>query len=567
MPPEDEAPQLTPEAFKTLQTENRKLTRDLRVTKSFLDKITRTVDAKEALGRALTAAGEKQKAYTEMLLENCPDIIFLFDDNSKLVLCSSVFLNTCGIPNFDFIANKTYTDLLSPYMDSDMLARFRDAAATAQPEQNTMLTEWIDFAGAGERRCYSMSLTAIGGEKGARANLTAGVLVVITDTTDIMLEKQRSEAANNAKSDFLATMSHEIRTPMNAILGMSEMLSRDELTDTQTRYVADIRKSSQALLTIINDILDFSKIEAGKLTIIQSGYNLHQLLFNLESIFAMMFTSKQLSFSFKVDRSVPTWIYGDENRLRQILTNLLSNAMKYTNEGGAVFLVSLEGDALRFDVGDTGIGIREDDLQKLFKPFEQLDTLRNKNIVGTGLGLAISHHLAGLMNGNLSLESEYGKGSTFTLRIPYVPVTQATTETLDEAVEEFTAPNARVLVVDDIDINLAVAEAMLSAFDISPTLSMRGADAILQVAEQRFDIIFMDHMMPGMDGVETTAAIRKLGGWCATVPIIALTANAVNGAEEMFMKHKFNGFVPKPLELDMLNLCLRKWLPHDLIQL
>jgi len=557
------------EELKALALENKRLARELRTTKNVLDKITNTVEAKDAFGRAVSASGARQKAYTDILLDNCPDIIFLLDDRDQFVLCTSTLLRIGGIHNADMIMNKPYDEALAPYMDAVTLATLRDCIADARERGRLSITAYADFAQTGEPLCYTISFKSIAGEEAANAQITNGVLAVFTDMTDIMREKERAEAANMAKSDFLATMSHEIRTPMNAILGMSELLHResDMLTGTQAEYISHIRKSSRALLTIINDILDFSKIEAGKLDLITADYNLHQLLNNLQSIFAMMFADKSLYFNFEIADNLPVRFHGDENRLRQILTNLLSNAMKYTNAGGATLHAQLvAGETLRFDVRDTGMGIREEDTSKLFRPFEQLDTRRNKNIVGTGLGLAISHRLAQMMDGRMTLETEYGTGSTFTLHIPYVLPVSDVEDAPHEEIKDFAAPDARVLVVDDIQINLAVAEAMLGTFKIAPISAARGSDALLLAAQTPFDLIFMDHMMPEMDGIETTAALRKLNPHCAAVPIIALTANAIHGVEEMFLQNQFNGYLSKPMALDTLNACLRKWLPNELIE-
>jgi CheY-like chemotaxis protein len=352
---------------------------------------------------------------------------------------------------------------------------------------------------------------------------------------------------------------------MNAILGMSEMLSRSELAPGQRKYLNDIRKSSQALLAIINDILDFSKIEAGKMELVNTDYNLHVLLDNLHSIFSMLCRDKGLEMRYNRGDEVPDMVHGDENRLRQVLTNLLSNAMKYTKKGHVAFSVEIRGGLLRFEVSDTGMGIKEEDVGKLFKPFEQLDLRKNRNIVGTGLGLAISYNLCQLMGGTLMLSSVYGEGSVFSIELPCV-LSKGEVIEEDNEVNEFTAPEARVLVVDDIEINLSVAEALLSAFGIQPDLALRGADAVELAAENKYDLIFMDHMMPEMDGLETTARIRELGDWNGAVPIIALTANAINGVEEMFRMNSLNDFLPKPLDFTDLNLCLRKWLPDDIIQ-
>jgi CheY-like chemotaxis protein len=373
---------------------------------------------------------------------------------------------------------------------------------------------------------------------------------------------------------------------MNAILGLNELLSRSELDSTQSKYLKDIRKSAQSLLTIINDILDFSKIEAGKMNIVNGDYNLRSLLDNLRVMFEILFQEKKLEFHFHVDDALPGFAYGDENRLRQVLTNLISNAMKYTPQGRVQFSAWLSSDSalsadsppvrdepfgeappafLRFDVQDTGIGIRDEDAGKLFKPFEQLDTRKNRNVVGTGLGLAICFKLCQLMGGELWLKSEYGAGSVFSVAIPYIPASESVGDAASGAIVEFSARGAKVLVVDDIEINLELTAAMLDSFDIKADLAKSGEEALRLLQANAYDIIFMDHMMPGMDGIETTRRIRALKGPYAAIPIIALTANVVNGAESMFLENQFNGFLAKPIEFASLNLCLRKWLPPEKI--
>ncbi|MDR1247382.1 MAG: response regulator [Clostridiales Family XIII bacterium] len=524
------------------------------------------LEAKDTLGNVLSAANAKQRAYTDMLIESCPSIIVLLDDSSRLVFSTRTLLTATGMPNFDYIKDRSFEDIFSRYFKPESMAALKDAIESVSVYGETItFHDWVDFSGDDLPRYYAIELRSVG-SAGSAAGITAGVLAVMVDLTDFVREKQRAEAANNAKSEFLANMSHEIRTPMNAIIGMSEMLARSELKSTQKKYLDDIRKSSQSLLVIINDILDFSKIEAGKLEIVNANYSLRAMTDNLNSIFTLLCQNKNLDFVCFTDENVPASISGDENRLRQVLTNLLSNSVKYTKAGRVEFSVRMaEGNNLRFDVKDTGMGIREEDKNKLFKPFEQLDLRKNKNVVGTGLGLAISYNLCNLMGGKLSLESVYGKGSVFSAEIPCVAAEAAETDATDIAAVEFSAPGARVLVVDDIDVNLSVAEALLGTFEIEPTLAQSGETAIDFVNDNRYDLIFMDHMMPGMDGVETAHRIRALGGRNETVPIVALTANAISGVEEMFLKNRMDGFLPKPLDIALLNLCLRKWLPPDLI--
>ena len=550
-----------------LNAEVKKLSREVRMSKSFLDKVTRTSEAKDALSNALSAANARQRAYTDILLENCPSIIILLDDQGRFVLSTKALYAAIGTPNFDFIKNRCYEEVLADYFSEEDMKKLKKAVKdAASSNDGTYFDTWIDFSKTGRTQFYSIELRRVEFKENDPSKSKTGVLAVMVDLTDIMYEKQRAEVANNAKSNFLATMSHEIRTPMNAIVGMSSALSRAGLSPEHQKYVSDIQKASDALMSIINDILDFSKIEAGKMETVNVNYNLIGMLDNLHSMFSEMCRQKQLKIQFDISQNLPENVHGDENRVRQILTNLLSNALKYTPEGGIVFLAWLDDEKnLRFDVKDSGIGVHKDDMDKLFLPFEQMDTHKNRNVTGTGLGLAITYSLCRLMGGDIWAESTYGKGSTFSVQIPYIPAEETAYEAPDE-VSEFIAPDAKVLVVDDIEINLVVAEAMLDIFKITPDLAESGVEAVDLAKNKEYDLIFMDHMMPEMDGLEATRIIRDLGGYNSKVPIIALTANAIKGAEQMFLDNHLDGILPKPIDLIPLNLCLRKWLPKQIIK-
>ncbi|MCL2773345.1 MAG: ATP-binding protein [Oscillospiraceae bacterium] len=555
--------------IKNLTLENKKLSRELRMTNSFLEKVKLMVEAKETLGNLLTSANMIQRAYTDMLLDFCPNIIFLLDNDGKFVLCTKALINEIGVPNFDYIKNYTYKEIFSKFLSNDTCNRLSQAIEEViNTKQKVILNEYIDFGNKNSLRYYTIELTIVEGMRGGNIGITAGILAVFNDLTDFIIEKERAEAANRAKSDFLATMSHEIRTPMNAILGMTEIISRSELNGAQRKYLNDIKNSSNSLLTIINDILDFSKIEAGKMEILNGYYNLRELLENLYAMFMPLFKSKNLELYFSVSPNLPHVVYGDDARVRQVLTNILSNGLKYTQEGHVEFYAWVsEDNMLRVDIHDTGIGIRKEDLKKLFRPFEQLDIRKNKNVVGTGLGLAITNKLCELMNGNLWVESTYGVGSTFSVEIPCITGgEEKEIENKTEEIIDFSAEGAKVLVVDDIDINLSVAEAMLQIFGIDPDLALRGIDAVDLASKTKYDIIFMDQMMPEMDGFETSKLIRMLGPEYEKTPIIALTANVINNAEQMFLENGFDGFIGKPIEVDSLNLCLRKFLPPELIK-
>ena len=550
-----------------LEKEVIKLSRELRVANGFLDKVTKVVETKSTLEDILSATNVRQRAYIDILLDNIPSMVWLLDSGGRFVLSSKAFITEIGFPNFDYIKNKHYRDIIKPYVRPEKLAEL-DAAVAAATHEPILFSDWVDFAKNGVEKYYYIAVKRIDIERGdaSDANLKAGTLIILRDLTDFMREKQRAEAANSAKSDFLASMSHEIRTPMNAILGMSEVLLRSDVDDRQRKYLNDILHSSRSLLAIINDILDFSKIEAGKMELVETAYNLHVLLDNLASMFRLLLQNKSLSFHVNTANNVPEFVHGDEKHLRQLLINLLSNALKYT-QAGSVTLETWVSDAgkLRFDVIDTGIGIRMEDLSRLFTPFGQLDTRRNRNVVGTGLGLVISYNLCKMMGGHLWVNSEYGEGSSFSVSLPCVPANAASEETLVFN-EDFVAPAACVLVVDDLDVNLMVAEAMLGVFEVPADLAKSGKTAIARAKKKQYDIIFMDHMMPEMDGVEATEQLRRLGSWNKRVPIVALTANAISGTKEMFLDNQFDDFLSKPMDMASLGACLRRWLPQAKIE-
>lgn len=504
------------------------------------------------------------------------------------------------------------------------------------------------------------------------------------------LTNMELKKTSNMKSDFLANMSHEIRTPMNAVIGMAEMALREDLTPAAREYIGQIKSSGQTLLTIINDILDFSKIESGMMDISDVAYEPMSMINDVSNIIMTRIGSKDLELTVDVNPDLPSGLYGDNVRIKQVIVNLANNAVKFTKEGNVHVKVDFLQTAedrieLIVSITDTGSGIKESDMDKLFKSFQQLDSKRNRNIEGTGLGLAICRQLVTLMKGKIHVESVYGKGSTFSFAIPqkvtdmhcsveklpentvaagliqseYIAQELAvdmerlgvsyerleSEETLNkvresgagyffveqplftEAVQfflrlhpdicgvlltnyrtvrsydlpnlrvvkkplyilglanifngkednaafsmmeaedfDFVAPKAEILVVDDNAINLTVAKGLLNPLGMKIETALSGKDAVLMVTDKRYDIIFMDHMMPEMDGVETTRVIRRLLGDNGQVPIIALTANAVEGTAEMFISEGMNDFVTKPIEMRDMVFKLRKWLPQEKIE-
>ncbi|MCR4586131.1 MAG: response regulator [Lachnospiraceae bacterium] len=389
--------------------------------------------------------------------------------------------------------------------------------------------------------------------------------------------------ALEAKSNFLANMSHEIRTPMNAIYGMAELLGERDFNPEEKEYVATIKRSSENLLSIINEILDFSKVDSGKMEITEDPYNFNEMLQDVVTIIEFRMRGKNIVLRLEVDPKVPITLLGDETRVRQILINILNNAVKFTNQGSITLGIMWKDESMIYNtdrgrmiiyVQDTGIGISEENIKKLFTEFGQIDTKKNRNVEGTGLGLAICKRLVDAMSGEITVNSKLGVGSTFTVVLP-MKVCDATeshfefrhleNRSTNTYTPEITAPTAKVLIVDDNKVNLQVAAELLKLFGIEAQTVESGQDAIDRIAKktQRYDLIFMDHMMPFMDGVEATRQIRMLGGPAAKVPIIALTANAIKGVDRLFQEAGMNDYIPKPVRLEMLGAVLKKWLPKD----
>ena len=402
---------------------------------------------------------------------------------------------------------------------------------------------------------------------------------------NVEYEKAKNEAvmANEAKSLFLSNMSHEIRTPINAVLGMNEMILR-ECTDEQLlTYAANIQSSGKTLLFLINDILDMSKIESGKMEIIRMDYDPAVLIMDLWNVIFLRAQEKDLSVKFSLDETLPRTLYGDDVRIKQIVTNLLTNAVKYTPQGGIEMHVAYErhGEeqiSLIISVKDTGMGIRKEDMGKLFESFQRLDEEKNRNIEGTGLGMNITMSLLKLMDGDMKVESEYGKGSTFTVTIPQRIVCDEPTgdfesvksrqekNRLDKR-QSFEAPDANVLVVDDNAMNLTVFKSLLKRTKMNIVTVDSGEKCLELVEKEHYDIIFMDHMMPDMDGIETLHEIQKLTDFPnADTPVIVLTANAISGAREGYLKEGFADFLTKPIDGDLLEQTVANFLPENLIR-
>ena len=397
-------------------------------------------------------------------------------------------------------------------------------------------------------------------------------------------EKNYALQVSKTKSEFLSNMSHEIRTPINAILGMDEMILRESNDENILEYAENLRSAGNSLLGIVNDILDFSKIEAGKMEIIPVEYALSSLLNDLVNMIKPRLEKKNLALETNINEKIPSILYGDEIRIKQVVTNILTNAVKYTEKGKVTLTVDFETDddnnvKLTFSVKDTGIGIKPEDLPKLFSAFERIEEKRNRTIEGTGLGMNITQQLLKLMGSKLEVASVYGEGSTFSFTIlqkvinlePIGDFAESFRNSLknhETYHEKFTAPNAKILVVDDTVMNLTVVKGLLKQTKIQIDTAESGYDCLELVKKNRYDIIFLDHRMPGIDGIETLQKMKTLeGNLNMATPVISLTANAISGAREQYIAAGFEDYLTKPINSVALENLIMKYLPKNLVEI
>ena len=414
-----------------------------------------------------------------------------------------------------------------------------------------------------------------------RNNQPMCYILVATDLTEENRLIQEAQSANAAKSNFLSNISHEIRTPINVISGMNELILRECKDKSILKYAENINVASRNLTSLINDVLDFSKIESGKIDLVSNDFDIGVVLNDSYNLFLSLAQKKKQTFSLECNSATPSILTGDEVRLKQILSNLISNAVKYTPEGGSINVsvdykeMSEERILLVFNVKDTGIGIQPEDLPNLFQNFQRFELSRNRTIQGSGLGLAITKNLVTLMRGTISVESTYGKGSSFTVRVPFnvvdhAPIGEVKAHFKAGSSEKykvsFSAEKARVLAVDDVQMNLDVFVGLLKKTNIKIDCALSGKDALALTKVNRYDMIFLDHMMPEMDGIDVLKRLKAdIANPNQETPVIMITANALMGADRKYLDDGFDDYLSKPINPSALENMVLKHLPDELI--
>jgi len=520
----------------------------------------------------------QQDKYLNMVFDNSPDIIMLLDKDKHLLYCARFFLEKVGIKTFDEIRKTSYSDIFSRFMHTDQLSEIVTFFRTSREEMNPITFErTIDLGSKGNSRHYEIHFTPMSDKN----NIFQGAFIIFHDMTEIMEAKERTEQASRAKSNFLANMSHEIRTPLNAIIGMTNIAKESNSPERKDYCLNKVETASVHLLGIINDILDMSKIEEDKFELSYTEFDFSAMINRVVSIFEFRLGEKKQKLDVYQDSSVPPAIITDEQRLAQVITNLISNSVKFTPEGGNITLSIRRQEeplpqddkfcTLEINVTDTGIGIPVEQQSKLFNSFVQVDSSIARKFGGTGLGLAISKKIVELMQGKIQIKSEENKGAsfTFTIRaeIPEKPVPSAEIPAAEPVSEQLSDYHGkRILLAEDIEINREIVITVMEPLGIKITEAENGKQAydLFCADPGGFDLIFMDIHMPGIDGYEASKLIRAFEAEHPErqnkVPIVAMTANVFKEDIEHCLAAGMNDHIGKPLAFDALMIILKKYL-------
>ena len=545
-----------------LRQETRRLGRQVKSLQGLLDRSKIATAAQAARDAAISAEKTKQEKYMNLLLENSPDIIILMDRDGRFAYCTDAFLRRAGIADFSQVNGRSYLDVFTLFADREWLERIRGIFTQAMTEKRTVvIEETLDIGRTGTPRNYSIHFTPMLDEHGNAAASTA----LFHDMTDLVRVKEEAERANKAKSNFLSNMSHEMRTPMNAIIGMTSIARSSDSVEKKEYCLGKIEEASTHLLGVINDILDMSKIEADKFELSFAEVDLERLIMRAANVVTYRIDEKDQNFIVKIDKTTPRFIVSDEQRLAQVIANLLSNAVKFTPEQGTITLsvqnLEIQDDVctLRIDVNDTGIGISEEQRQKLFSSFVQADDSISRRFGGTGLGLAISKRIVEMMGGDIWVESTLGKGSLFAFTIRARCGSQRETCALPGNIAW---KNLRVMAVDDSGDVLEYFQNMAETFGFQCSVAPDGfsaCDLVAQHTDTPYHVIFVDWKMPGMNGVELAQKIKQQCGDNSIV--IMISANEWTAIETEARAAGIVKFIPKPLFasviVDCITECLR----------
>jgi signal transduction histidine kinase/FixJ family two-component response regulator/HPt (histidine-containing phosphotransfer) domain-containing protein len=580
----------TLEDYQNLELELRRQRRETKTVirqYTFLQELMQRTKAATAgnmnLSAVLAAERSTKEIFFNLVMQNSQNIIMVFDGRNRLLYCTNFFLHLAELSHSGLVIGRTLREIFRRYISEPDLTSLEQIFFQAvHNKQLIKYTAVIPFKRSDRPRTYSINVTPL-----MDPDVTlSGTLLLFHDQTDV-LQARQAEEANRAKSVFLANMSHEIRTPLNTIMGLSDVELQNDLPGKTQANLEKIYSAGANLLSIINDILDISKVESGKFQLLLAPYSFPSLISDAINMNASRIANKSIALELDIDPDTPVTLKGDEVRIKQILNNILSNAFKYTDRG----MVKLKSSVTRspdnkncfltFSVSDTGRGIRAKDLDRIFGNYVQLDRSANRYIEGTGLGLSITKTLVELMNGAVSVQSEYGKGSTFTATMLQEimdpsPIGSQTVEniksfrftenklTQSKTLARSYMPYGKVLLVDDVAPNLDVAKALMEPYGLTCHCATSGEEAVglVRADKVRYDVIFMDQMMPRMDGIEAARIIRTEIGtdYAVNVPIIALTANALVGIEDMFIKNGFQGFISKPIDVKQLDAVLNHWI-------